>query len=504
LDTQTIKTIIEGGESQTIEFKVQPPRYAELADRLCGLANSLGGLIIIGVADKTWEVIGVKNISEAVDTILQAARYCKPPIPLMVMPPETVEFNQKKLVVAQIPPNNGVLYQSGGVFWIRRGTHTVPLELAEVERFLYRTGHLDWETQIQPLASLNDLDQMEIKEYLEQYNRLLGRVDRIPDIWERLLKLQCVAWSTDLINGKELRPTNAGLLLFGYSPRDFFTGAEIVATYYQDNTGVRRYTDRKIIIGTLTQQIEAVEEFLRLHIQVGARIEGFRRIEEPDYSLEALREAIVNAVVHRDYSLEGEAVRVFFYTDRVEVHSPGLLLPGIDLEELRQGLVRSQPRNPVLASVMRDLPGHYMERVGSGIRFMLNQAEVLGLPAPEFKEKGGEFIVTFMHRLMPITEGRNLEGIHITSQSELPTYLKAPAFSNPKDKTLPESESIVVRQRRQELGLSYIREHGSITNKQYRELTGASENTTLRDLDALVVQGSLRALGKGRGRRYVL
>ena len=73
-----------------------------------------------------------------------------------------------------------------------------------------------------------------------------------------------------------------------------------------------------------------------------------------------------NAVVHRDYSLTGEAVRLFYYLDRVEIHSPGLLLPGLRLEDLRAGRVPSRPRNPILVSLLRDVPGGYMERLGSG------------------------------------------------------------------------------------------------------------------------------------------
>src|SRR5207249_8800551 len=119
-----------------------------------------------------------------------------------------------------------------------------------------------------------------------------------------------------------------------------------------------------------------------------------RRIDEPEYPIDALREGIVNAIVHRDYSLEGQAVRIFYYPDRIEIHNPGLLLPGTTLEDLRQGKAVSNPRNLIIATVLRDFPGHYMERFGTGIRFMITQMHDFGLLDPEFQELG-EFVVTF-------------------------------------------------------------------------------------------------------------
>ncbi|MBN9389126.1 MAG: putative DNA binding domain-containing protein [Chloroflexi bacterium] len=509
LDIKTFRELLEGGETQTVEFKIQPPRLGEIAERLCGFANTPhGGMVIIGVKNGTWEITGVKNVSEAVDSLLKAARLCKPPVPMVEAYPQILDLAGKKVVIAQVPGNRGELYQAGGSFLIRKGTETVPMSVEEVEIFLYKTGQLNWEARPNLLSTLEDLDEAKVEEYLKQYERLTGHRNRLPDKWERLTKMQCLAPLTGQTAPgpveTSLRPTNAGLLLFGISPRDFFSGAEIVATYYRDNSGVQRYTDRQIITGTLPEQIELAEAFFQKHIQVGARIEGFKRIEEPEYSLEALREALVNAAVHRDYSLQGEAVRVFFYTDRIEIHSPGTLPPGIDLDMLRQGLTRSRPRNQIIASVMRDMPGHYMERIGSGIRFMLNQSEALELPLPEFKEQGGEFVVTFFKREI------NQEPLNITrSQSELPTYFRPPAEAPVTTPSHPRPEPLVApstlnRIQRQELALNYVREHGAITNYQYRLLAGVSENTALRDLDALVDQRSLRAVGKGRSRKYVL
>jgi ATP-dependent DNA helicase RecG len=189
---------------------------------------------------------------------------------------------------------------------------------------------------------------------------------------------------------------------------------------------------------------------------------------------------VVNALIHRDYSLSGEAVRVFMYNDRVEIHSPGLLLPGIRLEDLRTGKVASHPRNPVVANTLRDFPGGYVERLGSGISFMLEQMRMIGKLDPEFREQN-EFIVTFRKQAA-------------VEQEET---------SAPSPQPLNPGQLIESTAQRYRVALEYISQKGSITNREYRSITGASERTAARDLEALVEQGTLRALGNRRSRKYL-
>jgi predicted HTH transcriptional regulator len=245
---------------------------------------------------------------------------------------------------------------------------------------------------------------------------------------------------------------------------------------FRDAVGASRYADRKIITGTLQEVIDGAEAFLNRYIAVGARVEGFKRIDIPEHSIEALREAVINAVVHRDYSKRGESVRIFYYADRVEVHSPGLLLPGITVEQMERGMVQSKLRNPVLASLLRDVPG-YMERIGSGIRFML------------------EFVVTF--RAAPALS---------TPQPPPPPLFTEPLWG--KDELEPSDITFQAQPLEQEQRLikavQHVNEHGFITNATYRELTGVSDRTAHRDLEMLVERGRLKGIGQKRARRYVL
>jgi len=118
LSESALRQLIKDGETSTVELKVASPRPDEMAERLCGLANAKGGLIIIGVADETLEVVGVpeKRIALTKDVALRAARQIKPELLLDPPEPETYILDEKKLVVVIVPPNRGTVYQASGVF----------------------------------------------------------------------------------------------------------------------------------------------------------------------------------------------------------------------------------------------------------------------------------------------------------------------------------------------------------------------------------------------------
>jgi predicted HTH transcriptional regulator len=225
-------------------------------------------------------------------------------------------------------------------------------------------------------------------------------------------------------------------------------------------------------------------------IIIGVEDSSLRVVDLPDYPLEALREAVVNAVIHRDYTRRGESIRVFYYADRIEVHSPGLLLPGVTFEQMRHGDVTSKLRNPILADLLRDIPG-YMERVGSGIRLMLEETRRMGLPPSQFREMS-EFAVTFSKA--PVTAPAPIS----TSSGTLWDTETRQLNITADEPLLPEQE------RRMQQAMQYVREHGVITNAVYRKLTSVSEATARRDLEALVERGALRGTGKTRGGQYRL
>lgn len=495
LRESTMRKLIESGETNTIELKVAVPRPGEMAERLCGLANAQGGFIIIGVEDTKLKIVGVPHSRMAMtkDVILRAARQIEPVLLLDPLEPEVYVLDGKQIVVATVPPNRGAVYQAGGVFWIRRGTYTVPLRVSEIMELVHDRGLVSWEAQVAHRATMEDIDIEQLRTYLNQRSLQSQQSGRFDDVERVLLGMGC---ATTTSNG-EIVPTNAGILFFGRDPQQFILQSEVVCVLFRDELGVGGYIDRKIVRGTIQDLIDGAEAFLNKYMAVGAKIVGWKRIDLPEYPFEALREAVVNAVIHRDYSKTGESIWVFYYTDRVEIHSPGSLLPGITIEQMDQGKVRSKLRNPVLAGLLRDVPG-YMERIGSGIRLMLNETKQMGLPAPQFREMG-EFIVTFHKAPSDISQPDSTPPEEDKPRQLVLDILPAtvPLFSSSKT-VLPDVD------KRRAIAMRYMQEHSSITNREYRELTGVSEQTANRDLEALVEQGGLVRVGAKRGRRYKL
>ncbi len=492
LSEQELKMLIKGGETNTVELKLAAPRAVDLAERLCGMANARGGIVIIGVEDSTHKVVGVpdERIGETMDVILRAARQViKPELVLDPPEPEVYVLAGKKLLVVTISSTDGPVYQAGGIFWIRQGTQTRALNMAELSEMIYDRGLRDWELEPAYNATMENIDLEKVKAFIARRSASGRQSGRFKNIERVLVGMRCAVE----VSGGTIVPTNAGILFFGHSPQDHIPQSEVVCVLFRETVGASRYADRKLVTGTLQDLIDGTEAFLNRYIAVGARIEGWKRIDIPEYSIEVLREAVINAVVHRDYSRRGERIRVFYYPDRVEVHSPGLLLPGITVEQMERGEVQSKLRNPVLAGLLSTIPG-YIEQIGSGIRFMLDETKRMELPAPQFREMS-EFIVTFQ---------------------------KAPALRAPEPRmqykggTLWEENEdsppeVVVQDRRAEQvekrliqALHYVQEHGFITNGIYRQLTGVTDRTAHRDLEKLVERGRLKGTGQRAARRYVL
>lgn len=474
LTTEELISIIKGGETSRVEFKVAMPRQSEMAERICGLANAQGGYIILGVEDGSLQIVGVGDTGGAVDGLLRAARQIQPSLSFTPTEPEIYELEGKKVVVATVTASVGPVYQASGVFWIRRGSHTIPMSYSEIRDLGNERGADSWEELPGRKATMADLDMERVKQFLAlrpPRRQLLNRLDEIEQV------LAALGGATR-DSGGEWRPTNAGLLFFGYSPQINIPQSEVVCVLFKNTSGTGGYTDRRILYGTITELIDGAEIFLNDHLVTGAKIEGWKRLDVPEYPVEALREAVVNAIVHRDYSKTGEVIRIFKYPDRLEIRSPGLLLPGITLQQMEEGTVSSRLRNLKLGNLLRDVPG-YFERIGSGIRFMLEETRRLEMPAPEFREVG-EVVVTFRPN---------------------PNLAAIDNIVNLPEGRLEEKDE---QTRRQTLAMKYLRQHGSITTGEYIKLTGASDRTALRDLNDLVQQGAIRRIGQKRASRYVL
>lgn len=270
-------------------------------------------------------------------------------------------------------------------------------------------------------------------------------------------------------------PTVAGLLLYGARPQDRLPAATLKCAFFYGQHQGTQLRDRADIVGPLHRVIDDGAAFVARNRRLVPRMEGIRRVDVPEYPDYSVREALANALAHRDWSLEGAKVRLLIFDDRLEIWSPGRLPPPITLERLGYDQFS---RNRLVARVL--VERGYIEEVGLGIRRMREEMASLSLPEPGFREDGFSFVITF--------------------RSIAPREGMAAPVDPVRVRVLVETGEINERQYR---GLLYAHERGTIARRAYVELTKASERTAARDLADLVEKGLLEIVaGRGRSTAY--
>jgi ATP-dependent DNA helicase RecG len=448
----------------------------------------------MGTDDASRTVTGVTSAKYAKDNLIQAARLCQPPLVFVPPTPQEIVIDGRKVVYVYVPPGTGALIQAGGVFWGRRGSQTVPLTRDEVIALSFSRGLTSWETQpVRPPATLATLDPARLAYFLR------ARAAHLLEHGDEAQALQGLAAAVE-VPGRGVVPTGAGLLMFADQPQTFLPQAEIDCVLFRapgTTPAVRGgWVDRRRIVGALPDLIERALDFVARTIPTAATIVGTQRADTPAYPLEAVREAIVNAVVHRDYALEGQMIRVFVYHDHLEVRSPGRLLPGVTIDLLLQGRLLSKARNPILAGLLRDWPeAHYIERLGAGMRLMLGAVREAHLPPLRLEEFGDEFVVTFY-----------AAGATPPPPGQAPPPERPPVGRPPTPPPLPGHPDPRMRRlnKRQLQALVFVREQGGISNAEYRTLTNTTDRTAGRELAELRDLGLLIRQGGGNQQRYVL
>jgi ATP-dependent DNA helicase RecG len=358
-------------EGRTLEFKRDLSSLGPVLRTLVALANTSGGVMVIGVEDG-GAVCGVKDAKTDEERLANAV--ADGIAPLLMPDIETVQFEGKDLLVVRIAhfPGPFHLASSGpdeGVY-IRLGStnRRAPPEKVEELRRLARQRAFDRQPCL--ACSIDDLD-------LDAVEKAFSRVSR--EIDEAKLE------SLDVLvrHGGRLTPSNGGMILFGKEAarRGLFPGAQVRCARFLGTDKVD-FLDRLDIEGTVLQAVAEVPKFVRRNTRMAARIESMLRQDIPEYPLVALREGLVNAVAHTDYSLQGMDIKVAVYADRLEVENPGTLPFGMTVVDIRAGI--SKIRNPVIARVMRELD--LMETWGTGFKRMREDCEEGGYPVPDWVE----------------------------------------------------------------------------------------------------------------------
>lgn len=345
-----LNQLIQGGENLTTEFKVAAVHPDDLAASLVAFANTSGGEIIFGVSDKgeSAGITGVDELGRSIDNV--ARNDCLPPVTAVQ---EKAKIDDKELLVVHVPRGDERPYSTNrGVHYIRTFSGRRQASREELLRIFQAAESLYSDEQAVVRADLTALDYSYFEHFLVYaYGKKLEdfQVEK-----EKLL--------TNLRLAKDDHPTIAGLLLFGRDPQSFLPYAQINAAHFSENDVAKAPDDRKDLTGKQADQLEGAMRFLQAHLRVRHEIKGFEPERFPELPEEALRETIVNALIHRDYTIHGP-IRLLIFNNRVEVHSPGKLPNTVDVETMRLGT--HVPRNPILLSHFAKLG--YVTSLGTGV-----------------------------------------------------------------------------------------------------------------------------------------
>ena len=381
----TIKEIIKQPEGRRLEFKEILPENAELANTIIAFANDAGGELYIGVRNNPREIIGLPEeelmkIEEQVSNIIFDR--CYPAI----MPDITFLTDEDKHIIrvtvyrGSTPPyylkDKGKLKGT----YIRVGSSNRLGDeeiIAELER---RKRNISFDSELIMDKAVSELN---IETFKQEYQDKTGEALDT----QTLRKLELIK----AINGTEY-PTNA-LILFSDDElrRSLFPFAKVECARFK-GIKTEEFIDQKSILTNIATQAEEAYNFLLRHINKGAVVEGVYTVSRWEYPVKAIREAIRNAIVHRDYSLTGKDVKVAIYDDMVEITSPGLLPPSIDYAAMESR--QSDARNKIIAPVFKRMG--IIDQWGNGLKLIAD--ELKEYPQIEFrwKETGLSFQVQFV------------------------------------------------------------------------------------------------------------
>jgi ATP-dependent DNA helicase RecG len=416
-------------EQQNIEYKSS--WHDDYLKWICGFANAQGGKIYIG-KDDVGKVVGVEDYKRLMDDIPNKVKN------LMGI---TVEVNllqeDDKHFIEMIVQPYSVPISLRGRYYYRSGSVKQELTGAALNEFLLKRAGHTWDDVVDVSATFNDIDEKTIKIFL----RKAEEAGRLPDVDglstpELLEKLRLTK------NGQLKR---AAIVLFGKDPGAFYPNTFVKIGKFADNDFEVRFqeTEESNIIQLLDKVLRTLDyKFLIRHIS----FQGMNRIETLEYPLAALREMLLNALIHRNYM--GAPTQIRVYDNKLFIWNDGGLPETITLQQLKQSHA-SHPRNPILAEAC--FRGGFIDSWGSGIMKIIDSCKAAGLPAPEMSEKEGGFVVTLF-----------------------------------KDRFSVEQLQQLGLNERQVKAILYTKEYGKITNAEYQEINNISRRTATRDIAELV------------------
>lgn len=453
-----------------------------LFESLSSFANRSGGGVLLFGLDETqdFEVVGVGNVHRLQEELGHLASADMEP----ALRPEfrVQEIKNHTVLAVEVPEvtseQKPCYYKPAGLpggAYIRVGNTNRQMTDYEVFGYLSTRRQPRFDEEIVSEATLDDLDRVRLEAYVEQLRRERPTAGYVRASLEQVLKTLRVIGEV----GGVLRPTLAGLLVFGDYPQAFEPQLVITFLHYFGTTeteaGPRgeRFLDNRKFEGAMPEVIEGAVDYVLASMRKSSLIEGLYRRDIPEYPREAIREAVVNAVAHRDYShyVRGSQVQIKMFADRLEVQSPGGLYGNVTEDTLEE---TESTRNRHLMRLLEDL--HIAENRGSGIDAMLAEMRQANMQPPRFLDKRMFFRVTL----------RN----HTLMGSEAVSWLNQ--FSD-----YPLNDH-------QRLALVYLRANERLTNSDYRRLNHMNSVAATRDLRGLVGTNLVEQHGTRGGAFYTL
>jgi ATP-dependent DNA helicase RecG len=443
-----LNKLIKCSETGTLEFKTSFDK--EVLETSVAFANTKGGIILAGVSDK-GEIKGIQIGKETLkDWTNQISQSTEPRI---IPEIEIDQIDGKNVAVIRIKefPIKPVSTKGRCFRRVKNSNRVMqPHEIAEMH---FQSTGMSWDKLSVTNVSRDDIDIEKIRKYIESTKdagrRKISSTEKPLQVLEKL----------ELV--KDGKPTWAAILLFHNHPQRFLSQAVIHCGKFKEETIV---IDDRMIGGTIIEQIEEAMDFIRKNINVEFVMTGKPAREEIwDYPLEALREAVINAVCHRDYTAPSNT-EVRIYDDELIVWNPGGLPLGLTVEDLYKPHP-SVLRNKGIGGIFYDMG--LIEQWGSGIDKMRKACVKAGIPEPKFEEHQG-FRVIFRKDIY--TE----------------EYMRGKGLSE-----------------RQMKATNYVKERGRITNQEFQKLLNVSKRTATNDLEDMVRKGLFEKVGtRGKGTFY--
>jgi ATP-dependent DNA helicase RecG len=524
-----------------------------LYEPLSAFANRTGGGVILFGLDESrnFEIVGVGNAHRLQEEIGHLANADMEPA---LRPEFTVEEIEGKIVVAvEVFELTAALrpcfYRPAG---LQRGSYirvgNTNRLMTDYEIFGYVSARTQPAFDEEPIrdATIENLDRLKLEDYLAQLKRTRPYATYLNQPFEQALAQLHVVREVDGV----LHPTLAGLLMFGKYPQEFEIQLVITFLQYFGATETEatprgeRFLDNRKFEGTIPEIVDSAVNQVLANIRKSSLIEGIYRQDIPEYPERAVREAIVNAIAHRDYShfVRGSYIQIRLFADRLEIQSPGGLYGNVTEDTIEN---EQSTRNRLLMRMMEDL--HLVENRGSGIRSMLEAMRQANLEPPRFQDRRSSFWVIFRnHTLMsppaiawlnqfaglPLNDHQRLALVYlrhneqmtnsdyqrlnhvdsVTANRELRGLVQAGLTKQHSTRrwayytlNLPAEEKVTPPSlSNEEKILAYVREHGSIRRTECQQLLGITKNQVRYILQKMYRQGLLRLAGSRKGAKYVL